>query len=161
MRAMRNATHLIVLCLAASLLGTAAGADGRARVFGIWASAKGTIISISQNGEALQGEVIAMRKPRPDRKNRDPQLRERPVIGLQLLSDYRFKHGGWRGKLYDPASGRTFSSYLKLDDDGNLRLRGYVGFALFGKTETFQPVGVCSERIVDALRLAGIEHLCV
>ena len=82
------------------------------------------------------------------------------MIGLQVRSDYQFKRGAWRGKLYDPGSGSTFSSYLKLDRDGNLRLRGYIGFSLFGKTEVFQPVSTCSERIVGMLRLAEIEGHC-
>jgi uncharacterized protein (DUF2147 family) len=173
---MHSAIKLMVVCLSAILLGAVAHgqtasspyaekeaekeADEKAsQVLGIWAS-KGTIFSITRNDKELHGEVIAMKKPRPDRKNPDPKLRDRLVIGLQLLRDYRLKRGVWRGKLYDPGSGGTYSSYLKLDGDGNLRLRAYLGFALLGKTEVFQPVGVCSERIIKMLTLAGIENLC-
>lgn len=160
---MRVGTHLILFGLASALgsvlISADAPAQARTGVLGIWAS-KGSIFSITRNGEKLRGEVIAMRKPRLDRKNPDSRLRGRPVIGLQILSDYRFKRGVWRGKLYDPGGGGTYSSYLKLDRDGNLRLRGYFGFSLFGKTEIFQPVGTCSERIIDMLRLAKIENLC-
>jgi uncharacterized protein (DUF2147 family) len=163
LRAMRTGSHLILLALAFVLTGTPVSAQATAqdpgKVMGVWAS-KGTIFSISRDGDELLGEVIAMRKPRADRKNPDSRLRTRPVIGLQVLSDYQFKRGAWRGKLYDPGSGSTFSSYLKLDRDGNLRLRGYIGFSLFGKTEVFQPVSACSERIVGMLRLAEIEGHC-
>lgn len=160
---MRTSTHLILFALAFLLGGTPASADVAVQdptpVVGVWAS-KGTIFSISRDGDELLGEVIAMRKPRADQKNPDSRLRTRPVIGLQVLSDYRFKRGAWRGKLYDPGSGRTFSSHLKLDADGNLRLRGYIGFSLFGKTEIFRSVSTCSQRIVDMLRLAKIEGHC-
>jgi uncharacterized protein (DUF2147 family) len=163
LRAMRTGTHQILFALAFVLTGMPVGADAAAqdpgRVLGVWAS-KGTIFSISRDGDELLGEVIAMRKPRLDRKNPDSRLQSRPVIGLQVLSGYRFKRGAWRGKLYDPGSGSTFSSYLKLDRDGNLRLRGYIGFSLFGKTEVFQPVSKCSERIVGMLRGAEIEGHC-
>ena len=158
MRAMRTGSHLILLALAFVLGGTPVSAQATAqdpgKVMGVWAS-KGTIFSISRDGDELLGEVIAMRKPRADRKNPDSRLRTRPVIGLQILSDYQFKRGAWRGKLYDPGSGSTFSSYLKLDRDG-----GYIGFSLFGKTEVFHPVSTCSERIVGMLRLAEIEGHC-
>lgn len=157
---MRHLTRTILVFAAVVAISTnAAGLADGAEVLGVWAS-KGSIFSITLDGEELHGEVIAMRKPRADRKNPDPLLRQRPVIGLQVLSDYRYRRGLWRGKLYDPTSGRTFSSYLKLDSDGNLRVRGYVGFSLLGKTEIFEPVTTCSERIVDMLRLAEIDNFC-
>jgi uncharacterized protein (DUF2147 family) len=156
---MHIATRFFVLCLTVSLFAADARAEQHDSVLGIWAS-KGSVFSITRNDEELIGEVIAMKKPRLDRKNPDPTLRDRPVIGLQVLKGYRFKHGVWRGKLYDPSGGNTFASYLKLGADGNLRLRGYFGFAFLGKTELFEPVSTCSERIVSMLRLAEIDDLC-
>jgi len=152
----------LMLLLIATAVPISADADDTkdpGGVLGVWAS-KGSIFSITRDGDALHGEVIALRKPRLDHRNPDPLLRERPVIGLQVLSEYRFENGTWRGKLYDPGSGRTYSSYLKLDADGNLRLRGYVGFSLLGKTEVFEPVRTCSERIISMLQLAEIEDFC-
>jgi len=127
----------------------------------MWASKKGTIVSITRVGEELHGEVVGMRKrARLDRKNPDPELRERPVVGMQLLKDYRFKNGAWRGRLYDPGSGGTYSSYMKINDEGRLKLRGYIGFSLLGKTQTFRPVSARTEQIIEMLRDAGIDDLC-
>ena len=128
-------------------------------VLGLWAS-KGTIFSITEQDGELQAEVIAMRKPRMDKKNPREELRTRPVIGLQVLSEYEFRRNIWRGRIYDPASGHTFKSHMKRDQDGNLRVRGYVGISLFGKTEIFQPVSACTERIVGMLNSADLGHLC-
>jgi len=171
---MRSATYLLItfslgiaLALGGAPLQAEDGAEKNAdekkqtEVLGIWASAKGTIVSITRSGEELQGEVLGMRKKaRLDRKNPDPELRERPVVGMQLLKDYRFKNGGWRGKLYDPGSGGTYSSYMKVSDSGKLKLRGYIGFSLLGKTQTFRPVSACTEQIIEMLRAAEIDDLC-
>jgi uncharacterized protein (DUF2147 family) len=127
------------------------------RVEGVWAS-KGAVFAIERSGDTLQATVVALRKPRPDRKNAKAELRDRPLIGLQLLSDYRFKRGRWRGDFYDPGSGRTYSSYIRLDDEGNLRLRAWV--LMFGHTEVMEPVGNCTERIIAMLEVSGVAGLC-
>jgi uncharacterized protein (DUF2147 family) len=138
---------LLWFVVPAALAGTDAAerVDPRAGVCGTWESAKGTVFVIEEVAGGLRAEVVAMRKPRLDKKNPDPELRDRPLIGLQLLSDYRFKHGVWRGRFYDPSSGRTFRSRIKLDKHGDLGIRGYVGISLFGKTEVFRRVSECSE----------------
>ena len=74
--------------------------DKASRVEGVWAS-KGAVFAIERSGDTLEATVVALRKPRPDRKNAKAELRERPLIGLQLLSDYRFKRDRWRGDFYD------------------------------------------------------------
>ena len=101
-----------------------------------------------------------MRKPRLDKKNPAPELRDRPVVGLQVLSGYEFRRGAWRGRIYDPGSGHTFRSFIKRDADGSLRVRGFVGLSLFGKTQVFAPVSACTEQIVSMLDTADLGHLC-
>jgi uncharacterized protein (DUF2147 family) len=132
-------------------------ADKASEVEGVWAS-KGAVFAIERSGDTLEATVVALRKPRPDRKNVKEELRGRPLIGLQLLSDYRFKKGRWRGDFYDPGSGRTYSSHIRLDDEGNLRLRAYVLF--LGHTEVMEPASNCTERIVAMLEVSGAEGLC-
>jgi uncharacterized protein (DUF2147 family) len=40
------------------------------------------------------------------------------------------------GQLYDPKSGKTYSGSMASDGD-SLKLRGYVGIKLFGRTEVW------------------------
>ena len=42
--------------------------------------------------------------------------------------------GGW---AYDPDGGSTYSGQMELADPNTLKLRGYVGIPLFGRTETW------------------------
>jgi uncharacterized protein (DUF2147 family) len=75
-------------------------------------------------------------QPKRDRHNPDAALRERPLCGLRILTGFRHtKDGAWSaGHIYNPNDGRTYSSTLQLEPDGSLRIRGYVGLSLFGKT---------------------------
>ena len=46
--------------------------------------------------------------------------------------------GEWKGgDIYDPESGKTYSSYMFLKDKNTLKVRGYVGISLFGRTEVW------------------------
>ena len=42
------------------------------------------------------------------------RLRTRPLLGLDLLSQYQYKDGKWQGQLYDPESGKTYKSQITL-----------------------------------------------
>lgn len=79
---------------------------------------------------------LANGRPKRDRHNPDARLRDRPLCGLRILSG--FKRTGDRiwsaGQIYNPSDGRTFSSTMTLEGDGGLRISGYVGLSLFGKT---------------------------
>jgi len=69
-------------------------------------------------------------------------LKDRPVIGLQILwglrKDSDDKNGDeWSGGwILDPETGRIYRCTLALEDRGRkLRVRGYIGFSIFGRTE--------------------------
>jgi uncharacterized protein (DUF2147 family) len=65
--------------------------------------------------------------PTRDLHNPDPQLRARPLVGLQTLSGFARSGVQWTGgHAYDPKSGQSYSATLSLDHDGSLRLRGCV-----------------------------------
>ena len=63
-----------------------------------------------------------------DSNNKKRSLRDRPLIGINLLEDfpsYAFdKKVLKNGKIYDPGRGRTFKSNLYLLDDGTLKVEG-------------------------------------
>jgi uncharacterized protein (DUF2147 family) len=88
-------------------------------------------------------------KPPFDGHNPDPALRGRPLCGLALMGGFkptgaREWGGGW---IYDPESGDTYHARMALEQDGRLRLRGYVGIPLFGETQTWTrsgPVAPCT-----------------
>ena len=91
----------------------------------------------------LCGHIYWLRKPtsaggRPkrDRHNPDARLRDRPLCGLRILSGFkRVGDGIWSaGQIYNPGDGRTFSSTMTLESDGGLRISGYIGLSLLGKT---------------------------
>ena len=59
------------------------------------------------------------------------------IIGLIILKDFKFDDDDeWKsGDIYDPENGKTYSSYTYLKDKNTLKVRGYVGISLLGRTE--------------------------
>ena len=44
------------------------------------------------------------------------------------------------GMIYDPNSGNTYKGTMRLVDRNTLKLRGYIGISLFGRSDTWTRV---------------------
>lgn len=78
-------------------------------------------------------------EPRRDIHNPDPGLRQRPLVGLIIASGLNYREGRWQGgRIYDPGTGNSYRCQLELSQGGFLRVRGYVGIALLGRTLYWQ-----------------------
>jgi uncharacterized protein (DUF2147 family) len=64
-------------------------------------------------------------------------LKDRPLVGLQVLSGFVQDGGQWSGgQVLDPESGKIYSASLSIEDGGKkLRLHGYFLIPVLGRTE--------------------------
>ncbi|HEX5234201.1 MAG TPA: DUF2147 domain-containing protein [Silvibacterium sp.] len=110
-------------------------------VLGNWKNPTGSIINIYRCGNDVCARLVEVRKDAPsrvDNLNPKPALRKRSLCGLQIGTGFRLAAPGRAegGELYDPQSGRTYSGSMTRDGE-KLKLRGYIGIALFGRTEVW------------------------
>ena len=128
---------------------------------GVWYAEGGAAkVGIERCGtEKLCGRVLWLRSPLDedgcplrDVRNPDPALRARRVEGLEVLYGLTQREDGtWAdGSIYDPGSGYTYRCQLSLDGNDRLRLRGYVGVPLIGRTTTWTRVGTEQRVCADA-----------
>lgn len=112
-------------------------------IIGFWLSEKGNgVVEIFKKGDEYQGKLVWIQeifegeiKDKLDEENPDEKLQKRSLQGLRILHGFKFKDGEWSdGKIYDPESGNTYSAYMKLKNKDKLKLRGYIGISLFGRT---------------------------
>jgi uncharacterized protein (DUF2147 family) len=119
---------------------------------GLWYAEGGAAqVEVSTCGERLCGRVVWLRSPFDedgcewrDYRNPDPALRQRPLIGIEILSGLEVDADGhvWSGgSIYDPTSGSTYRCTLRLEGDNRLRIRGYIGVPWLGRTTTWIRVG--------------------
>jgi uncharacterized protein (DUF2147 family) len=66
--------------------------------------------------------------------------KDKPVKGMVILWGIKQKGDVWEGgQILDPASGKVYSVKVTPVDDGKkLEVRGFMGFSLLGRTQTWQ-----------------------
>ncbi|RZL63536.1 MAG: DUF2147 domain-containing protein [Pedobacter sp.] len=118
-------------------------------ILGKWLNPSGEgQIEIYKRGDKFFGKLAWIKepnnangKPKTDEKNPTESLRNRPVLGLEILKNFIFDDGKWiDGTIYDPKSGKTYSCKLSLKDSNQLSVRGFIGVSLIGRTEVFKRV---------------------
>lgn len=119
---------------------------GQGDVEGRWLSGDGDgWIEITLLADSLTGVIAGSPNTKPedparyDDKNPDPALRDRPLDGMAIMSGFKYAGGGrWTGgTIYDPNSGKTYKCTLTLVDRDTLKVRGYIGVSLFGRSDTW------------------------
>jgi uncharacterized protein (DUF2147 family) len=130
--------------MAASLLFVAAAAHAAGGVMGDWKSPTNSIVRVYACGSDICLKVVKLSPDAPettDKENPDASLRARSLceltVGTGFHQDDATHLSG--GHLYDPKSGHTYRGTIVAEGD-TLKLHGYIGVSLFGRTETWQRV---------------------
>lgn len=112
-----------------------------------------SIVSIYKCGSRYCGKIIWLKEPKykaddrdagqvkRDRNNPNASKKNDPILGLNLLWGFDFEDGVWEnGRIYDPENGKTYKCIIRLN--GNLlKVRGYIGFSLLGRTAVWRRAG--------------------
>ncbi len=62
--------------------------------------------------------------------------KNKPIIGLVIIENIKKDGKEFNsGSILDPENGETYKCYLKLINNNKLKVRGYLGFSLFGRTQ--------------------------
>jgi len=108
------------------------------KIVGVWWNDEKTSkIEVEKKDGKYIGTIVYMipekyenGQPPKDDENPDPALRDRSVVGLQILEGFIYnpKKKEWqKGTIYDPKSGNTYDCYGWLESDDLLKLKGYIG----------------------------------
>ncbi|WP_445747203.1 DUF2147 domain-containing protein [Polaribacter sp.] len=113
-------------------------------IFGKWHSTNeetGEVDSVievyEKNGKAF-AKIVEIKNPK--RKNAVCDLctgenKDKPILGLNILTGLEKNGDEWSGgKILDPRNGKVYKCYIKLETENKLKIRGYIGFSLIGKT---------------------------
>ncbi|NJN35076.1 MAG: DUF2147 domain-containing protein [Saprospiraceae bacterium] len=130
-----------------SLISVSYAQDKSDKILGVWkSSANDMSVEVYKEGELYKAKVVWFACESGykmsdffDKKNPKYALRNRPWLGMNVLDNLEYKKvNEWHnGKIYDPNTGRTFSSICRLENDNTLRVRGYWLYEWMGKDLTF------------------------
>lgn len=116
---------------------------------GVWTNEnKEARFEIYNCGNKLCGKIIWLQepnrdgKPKTDINNPDKKLQSRPLNGLVFLKGFEYdEENKWDdGTIYDPKSGKTYSCYMKLLNNNQMEVKGYIGVSLIGRSQNWTRV---------------------
>lgn len=144
---LRTAFHAVALSLAA-LAAWAAPGDSNSPV-GAWRTIDDksgktrSIVQVYEQGGELfarveqdltpGGATALCTKCKDERK-------DQPLVGLVFMRHMKLDDGEYRGgDILDPDNGSIYRCKLRLEDNGRkLKVRGFIGFSVFGRTQTWE-----------------------
>jgi uncharacterized protein (DUF2147 family) len=117
-------------------------------ILGVWTTESGDEIEIYSCDEGYCAKIVTLVEPhypeedpmagraKVDRENPDEALRDRPILGLELMSVFTAKgNNRWTGgTIYDPENGKTYKCKITLEGEDRLKVRGYIGVSVIGRT---------------------------
>jgi uncharacterized protein (DUF2147 family) len=102
------------------------------------------VIDLFEKNDKIYGKVVEIVNPKNRNINCEKcegEDRMQPVLGMVvikgLVKDGNEYNGG---KILDPKTGKLYKCYVSLENDNKLKVRGYIGFSLFGRTQYWHRV---------------------
>ncbi len=119
-----------------------------------------SLIKIYQENDRLFGKVVKLFRTAEENKNplcfnckEEDSRYNQPVLGMVLMKDLKRKNKKrWEGgEVLDPDKGNTYRCYLEVLSPDKIKVRGYLGFSLFGRTKYLYRVDEYEEGTVEII----------
>lgn len=98
-----------------------------------------SIVEIYEQDNKIYGKIIKILTPGKENKKCTEckgKLKDKPVLGMVILNDLEKDGNEWNdGDILDPNNGKTYSCYITLESTDKLKVRGYLGFSIIGRTQ--------------------------
>ena len=98
-----------------------------------------SIIEVYKNDNKLYGKIIKILKKEDEDKTCiecTGKDKDKPILGMVIVRGLTRDGNEWgNGKVLDPKNGKLYKCYITLVEKNKLKLRGYIGFSLIGRTE--------------------------
>jgi uncharacterized protein (DUF2147 family) len=134
---MKNRLKFAVLIASFAACGQALAAD----ITGTWNDTEtSAVFSIYSCGSGVCAKIVKPKEPgSKDYNNPDPALKGRPMEGIVLLSNgQKESEGKYKGTLYNPEDGNTYTGYLTLTNTNEVKLEGCVLGGLICKSRVWK-----------------------
>ena len=138
--------HLILILISLYL----SSSFGQSGIVGKWRTIDDetgkpiSVVEIFERQGKIYGRVIEIIDPKGKGKscvNCTGEDKNKPLLGLTVIKGLtKDGHEYNGGKILDPKHGKLYKCYISLEEKDKLKVRGYVGISLFGRTQYWHRV---------------------
>ena len=101
---------------------------------------KSEVLIYKENGK-LYGKIVRLLLPEDQGKicvNCKGKDKGKPIVGLVIVNNLIWDGESWEdGTILDPKSGKLYDCYITFEDNNNLKVRGFLGFSILGRTQNW------------------------
>lgn len=103
-----------------------------------------SVVEIYESNGKIYGKVVEIFDKTKEGKLCDKcegSKKNKPVMGMVILEGLSKKGSSWEGgTILDPNSGKIYKCNISLENKDKLKLRGYVGISLLGRTQFWERI---------------------
>jgi uncharacterized protein (DUF2147 family) len=117
-------------------------------IFGKWHSTNDdtgevdSVIEMYKKEGKAYAKIIEIKDPERQKAVCDKctgDNKNKSILGLEILTGLEKDDDEWSGgNILDPRNGKVYKCYIKLVKSDKLKIRGFIGVSLFGKTKYWQ-----------------------
>ena len=98
-----------------------------------------SIVEIYESEGKIYAKIVKLLEKSEENKvceNCKGANKNKPLKGMIIIGGLKKESNEWNGaKILDPKTGSEYKCYITLEEPNKLKVRGYLGFALFGRTQ--------------------------
>jgi len=103
-----------------------------------------SVVEIFESKGKIYGKVIEIFNPKSRKRvceNCAGDDHNKPILGMTVIKGLTKDGGEYsNGKILDPKHGKLYKCYITLESADKLKVRGYIGISLLGRTQYWERV---------------------
>ena len=139
---MKTIVGFILLLLSTQFHGQSLGVIGKWNTIDDVTGKVVSVVEIFEHNNKIYGKVNEIFNPKSRNRvceNCTGDDKNKAILGLTVIKGL-VKEGNeyCNGKILDPKSGKLYKCYITLEEPDKLKVRGYIGISLFGRTQYWE-----------------------
>jgi uncharacterized protein (DUF2147 family) len=103
-----------------------------------------SVIELFEKHNKIYGRIVELlnsKAKNPKCEKCDGEDKNKPILGLVVIKGLtKDKNGYSNGKILDPKHGKVYKCSMSLETKDQLKVRGFIGINLFGRTQFWERV---------------------
>ena len=135
---------IIILLLSTQFHGQSHGVIGKWNTIDDVTGKVISVVEIFEHNNKIYGKVSEIFNPKSRNRvceNCTGDDKNKAILGLTVIKGLvKVGNEYTNGKILDPKSGKLYKCYITLEENDKLKVRGYIGISLFGRTQYWERI---------------------